>query len=109
MSLRNTLLAGLLQASIANLVLASQVATVSPGGLEQSSRIGETCPTFSWGAVPAAERYELAIFDGSWNDSPRYDEQAMLGDPLGQAGIAAPALSWTPAEDDCLADGGRYL
>lgn len=65
--------------------------------------------SFSWGAVVGAQRYELAIFDGQWDDSPTYDEQQRQGLALRRIAIAAPALSWTPAGADCLDEGGSYL
>ncbi len=82
---------------------------VSPGTQEVGALIGDPCPSFSWGAVDGAQRYELAIFDAQWQDSPAYDEQQRQGAPLRQIEIAAPALSWTPAGRDCLDEGGSYL
>ena len=82
---------------------------VSPGTQEAGALIGDPCPSFSWGAVAGAQRYELAIFDAQWQDSPAYDEQRRQGVQLRQIDIAVPALSWTPAGDDCLDEGGSYL
>ena len=82
---------------------------VSPGTQEAGALIGDPCPSFSWGAVDGAQRYELAIFDAQWQDSPAYDEQQRQGAPLRQIEISAPALSWTPAGSDCLDEGGSYL
>ena len=82
---------------------------VSPGTREVGALIGDPCPSFSWGAVAGAQRYELAIFDAQWQDSPAYAEQQRQGAQLRQIEIAAPALSWTPAGSDCLEEGGTYL
>ena len=82
---------------------------VSPGTQEAGALIGDPCPSFSWGAVDGAQRYELAIFDAQWQDSPAYDDQQVQGAQLRQIEIAAPALSWTPAGSDCLDEGGSYL
>jgi hypothetical protein len=81
---------------------------VSPGGRQQSTLIAECCPTFSWGLAPGASRYEIAVFDALGSDSAEYAEQAAFGEPLLRAEIAAPALSWTPAGEDCLNEGGSY-
>ena len=82
---------------------------VSPGTQEAGALIGDPCPSFSWGAVDGAQRYELAIFDAQWQDSPAYDDQRSQGLALRQIEISAPALSWTPAGSDCLDEGGSYL
>ncbi len=82
---------------------------MSPGTQEAGALIGDPCPNFSWGAVDGAQRYELAIFDAQWQDSPAYDVQRSQGLALRQIEISAPALSWTPAGNDCLDEGGSYL
>lgn len=81
---------------------------VSPGEAEAGVRIAETCPTFSWGAAPGAERYELAVFDAWWLDSADYAAQVELGQILDRIDIDAPATSWTPAGEACLEDGAAY-
>lgn len=82
---------------------------VSPGAQKaqapEASWISETCPTFSWGAVEDAERYELAIYDAQWNPSTEAQAQADSGQPLQQIAIDAPATAWTPAGDQCLEGG----
>ena len=82
---------------------------VSPGDSQAGALIGNPCPSFSWGAVEGAQRYELAIFDAQWDDSPGYAEQARQGIALRRIEIDAPALSWTPAGSECLDEGGSYL
>ena len=82
---------------------------VSPGDSQAGALIGDPCPSFSWGAVAGAQRYELAIFDAQWDDSPGYAEQARQGIALRRIEIDAPALSWTPAGSECLDEGGSYL
>ena len=82
---------------------------VSPGDSQAGALIGDPCPSFSWGAVTGAQRYELAIFDAQWDDSPGYAEQARQGIALRRIEIDAPALSWTPAGSECLDEGGSYL
>jgi uncharacterized coiled-coil protein SlyX len=82
---------------------------VSPGDWQAGVQVADTCPSFSWGAVAGAQRYELAIFDAQWDASPTYEEQQRQGVQLRQIAITAPALSWTPAGADCLDTGGTYL
>lgn len=83
---------------------------VSPGeGQAAGTAIATTCPSFSWSTVAGAVGYELAVFDGQWNDNPDYAVQRNQGIPLRQFDIPAPALSYTPAGDDCLDEGGSYL
>ena len=82
---------------------------VSPGDSQAGALIGDPCPNFSWGAVAGAQRYELAIFDAQWDDSPGYEDQQRIGVALRRIKIDAPALSWTPAGSECLDEGGSYL
>lgn len=82
---------------------------VSPGDWQGGMQIADTCPSFSWGAIDGAQRYELAIFDAQWDDSLAYEDQMRQGLAVRQIDIAAPALSWTPAGSDCLEEGGTYL
>ena len=82
---------------------------VSPGDSQAGALIGNPCPSFSWGAVEGAQRYELAIFDAQWDDSPAYEDQQRQGVALRRIEIDAPALSWTPAGSECLDEGGSYL
>ena len=82
---------------------------VSPGDSQAGALIGNPCPSFSWGAVEGAQRYELAIFDAQWDDSPGYADQQRQGIALRRIEIDAPALSWTPAGSECLDEGGSYL
>ena len=100
---------GLLLISNAVSSQSSSVLTVSPGGLQESRQIADACPTFSWGRATGANRYKVAIFDAMESDSPDYAQQWAITDPVLQASIEAPALSWTPAADQCLEQGGSYL
>ena len=82
---------------------------VSPGAARDTALTAETCPTFSWGAVAGAERYELAIYDAQWNPSTEMQTQQDSGEPLRAIAIEAPATAWTPAADQCLQDGAGYV
>lgn len=82
---------------------------VSPGAATASTLITEACPTFSWGAIAGAQRYELQLFDAHWNPSTDAQEQAATAAPLHRIAIDAPASAWTPAGEQCLQDGAAYV
>lgn len=99
MSVRALLVAG----GCALLVVAAALArtvplTVSPGEAEGFARIGEICPTFSWGAVEKARGYDLVAY--------RIAEEG--AEPVLRASLPGSASSWTPSLDRCLEQGGRY-
>jgi hypothetical protein len=74
---------------------------VSPGSDEGQAvaAIGDTCPTFSWGAADGAVAYSVAV----------YKAPSAEGDtPVIDIIIDAEALSWTPSAAECLAAGNRY-
>lgn len=73
--------------------------TVSPGSAA-GSRIGSVCPTFSWGAVAGAERYELIVYLLSEGN-----EEA---EPVLLEAVSGSASSWTPSLDRCFEPGSRY-
>jgi len=73
--------------------------TVSPGSAT-GLLIGETCPTFSWGAMAGAKGYELVAYQLRGKG-----EEAR---PVLQQRVSGSALSWTPSLDRCLERGGRY-
>ena len=73
---------------------------VSPGSDSELVRVEARCPTFSWGAVVGAQRYELVVYRvGDGGEEAR----AVL-----EQAIAGAALSWTPSLGGCLERGGRY-
>lgn len=78
------------------------------GILEQAPTEMDLCPTFSWSGNPAATDYELAVFEDSGDGSMNYEEMAELSDPVISTIIQAPALSWTPAGDNCLEEDLSY-
>lgn len=82
---------------------------VSPSAVEDTARIAETCPTFSWGAVDGAQRYELAIYDALWNPSTDAQAQQQSAEPLRAIAIDAPATAWTASGAQCLEDVVGYV
>ena len=73
---------------------------VSPGSDSELVRVEARCPTFSWGAVVGAQRYELVVYRvGDGGEEAR----AVL-----EQAISGAALSWTPSLGGCLERGGRY-
>ena len=73
--------------------------TVSPG-TAAGARIGDPCPTFSWGAVEEALSYELVVY--------RLLEDGEEPEPVLRQPVPGSASSWTPSIDRCLERGGRY-
>jgi hypothetical protein len=71
----------------------------SPGDPSKVVLIGDTCPTFSWGAVKGVTAYELVVYALEGGDE---------AEPLLRQSISGAALSWTPSLDHCLERGGRY-
>lgn len=74
----------------------------SPGEADRFAA-ADACPTFSWGLVPAADRYEIAVFREAHlqrEDSPQ---------PVLEGVFSAGISSWTPPSDACLEAGGRYV
>jgi hypothetical protein len=85
---------------------------VSPGSAQDFVSTTGRCPTFSWGAVDDALRYEVVVFD---MDSGAVDAAAIssLGpqlstSPVLRNEIPGSATSWTPDRERCLAASGRY-
>lgn len=84
----------------ASLLLHAEVIGVSPGAGERFVRVGTQCPTFSW-TNEAGAAYELEVY--------RVEERGpRTGEPIWRQALPAGATSWTPAEEKCLAAGGRY-
>lgn len=73
---------------------------VSPGAVDTLARVGSGCPSFSWGGVESARRYEIVVY--------RVDKGAHGREPLLRQDIPGSALSWTPPLGRCLEPGGRY-
>ncbi len=102
-----TVLASLLLLS--STALSQAMLTASPGGLQDTTRISESCPTFSWGQTVGANSYEVTVFATLGDSSNDYQTHVELSQPIILTNIAAPALSWTPSTDQCLDYGGGYV
>ena len=83
-------------------VPAESPVAVSPGALTGLPVLGDSCPTFSWGAIPEAESYELAVYRLSPADGLE------TAAPILERRIAGRALSWTPSLEECLEPGEAY-
>lgn len=79
---------------------ASQAPVTASPGTAGGARIGDPCPTFSWGSVPDADSYELVVF--------RVDQQGEEVEPALAHRIPGTALTWTPPLGSCLERGGNY-
>jgi len=73
---------------------------VSPGNASKLATVESRCPTFSWGAIPAAERYELLVY--------RLGEEGEEAQPVLVQDFAGSVYGWTPSLDRCLERGGEY-
>ena len=79
---------------------AERPVAVSPGDASRLALTGDTCPTFSWGAVDGAKSYELVVY--------RVDETRKEAEPVLRQAIAGSAFGWTPSLPDCLEPGQLY-
>ena len=77
----------------------SKPVTVSPGSAT-GALIGDACPTFSWGSVEGAKRYELVVY--------RLGEEGEEPEPVLRETFAGSVSGWTPSLDRCLERGGQY-
>jgi hypothetical protein len=107
--LRGTsVLATLLTAVIVLPVSAQIPVGVSPGAPERVTEIEGRCPTFIWGVVPGAERYEIAgyrIPEGSspTDLDPSQAEQVLYNE------VQESVTSWVPNLEQCLAPEGNFV
>jgi len=74
--------------------------TVSPGGTERVARAADRCPTFSWGAVPEAVKFRLAVYDATEETG---EPQLVVSEEL-----PGSVSSWTPSLESCLLPGRLY-
>ena len=79
---------------------------VSPGSEDGAPLVEASCPTFSWGLLPGARRYDLevlALDGGSRSAAPR-----AATDPVLAVELPGSVSSWTPAGALCLERGRAY-
>jgi len=98
-------------AFIAGLGVADDLApvAVSPGAENGPAVVRQSCPTFSWTAVPWALTYKVVVFDAVEGKAPTYEEIAAIASPVLVKDIPGQALSWTPSADEPLLNGGSYV
>ncbi|MDX1501352.1 MAG: hypothetical protein R3325_03240 [Thermoanaerobaculia bacterium] len=98
---RRALAAALLLLGPASAALAGEApVAATPGEASELARIGDACPTFSWGAIEGASGYELIVYRlGEDSNEPR---------PVVRRALAGRLQSWTPALRECLEPGERY-
>ncbi|MDX1385361.1 MAG: hypothetical protein R3190_17035, partial [Thermoanaerobaculia bacterium] len=75
--------------------------TAFPGDTARFVAVGGPCPTFLWGAVPDAERYELVLY--ALEGSGRLGERPSL-----YRSLPSSVNGWTPEGARCPEAGGRY-
>ena len=76
---------------------------VSPGGTTELRRIAQSCPSFSWGLVEGASRYELVVY--ALGEEQEDGTRARVI----HTRVPGTAFSWTPSVVSCLERGGRYV
>jgi hypothetical protein len=114
-ALRVTFLAVTLTASAlsAETTAPGSPAAASPGSAAGFTLHSGRCPTFNWGAVPGAERYELVVYQ--LGDAATADDA--VGDPTAADAPLVPVvgqflpgsvLGWTPPLERCPEAGGHY-
>lgn len=79
---------------------AAQAPIAASPGTPVGARIGDACPTFSWGGVAGVASYELVVYRLG-KDGGRV-EMAL------QTSLPGSVHGWTPSLDDCLERGERY-
>ena len=94
---------GLLFGAGVGMAQAQRAVAVSPGATKGVARIAQSCPTFSWGAVEGAARYELVVYELA-GEQEEAEEKA----PVIRVSVLGTALSWTPSLERCLEPGGQY-
>jgi hypothetical protein len=85
-------------AALSAMVAAGIPIAVSPGATSRIAATENPCPTFSWGLVPGAKMYELAV----------YDTEEGSSSPVLQERLPGSAQSWTPDLERCLPAGRAY-
>lgn len=82
---------------------------VSPGSENDALVVSQSCPTFSWSAVPWSEAYKVAVFPAMGDQVIAYEEMELLASPIIIKEIRGPALSWTPSEGERLVNKETYV
>ncbi len=84
---------------------------VSPGSVDRVDRITDSCPTFSWGAQPDAGYFEIVAYALDEHQQPDDLQDSDLGEwnQALYAAVPGAASSWTPAADQGLEPGRRYV
>lgn len=88
---------------------ASRPVAVSPGKLQETVLINETCPTFSWTSVDGAEAYELVAWLLSKDtEESKGAEDSAEPEAVIEETLPRGAQAWTPSLGRCLTRGGQY-
>jgi len=83
---------------------------VSPGWERNPAIVAETCPTFSWTSVQFVTGYKISVFQGIGHDvSLNYAQMSSQFKPVISKVINGSAYSWTPSQNEELANGLTYV
>ena len=88
---------------------AQRPVAVSPGDATAFARIAQSCPTFNWGLVEGARRYELLVYELTANETENEGEGSESRAPAIHTRLPGTAFGWTPSVEKCLEPGGRYV
>lgn len=70
--------------------------------------ITNPCPTFSWSGVDGASGYRVEVYEMVTIGVPSHNDMAAISQPV-ISRDAQKALSYTPAQGECLTVGKRYV
>lgn len=81
---------------------------VSPGSSDRVAEIEGRCPSFSWGVVPGAERYQLVGYRIPEGMDPA-DLDPSQAEQVLYTEVPGSATSWTPDLEQCLTPGESFV
>jgi hypothetical protein len=81
---------------------------VSPGAVDHVAAIEGRCPSFSWGVVPGAERYQLVCYGLPEGMEPGEADLSRAEQVL-HTEVPGAATSWTPNLSLCFKPGASYV
>lgn len=82
---------------------------VSPGTVERIATIRGECPTFSWGAVPGVEFYEVVVYELCEGFDPVAEPELAAGNEALYERVVGSATVWIPELERSLVPGSSYV
>lgn len=81
---------------------------ISPGGGKEEVSVETGCPLFSWSSVDGAAGYRLEVFSLA-EETLDHQAASERGRLALRVDIPAPALSWSPSNEEALQPGQSYV